>query len=206
MADPRTPCSPSKEGVRRIRNASRVPPHTIMVLVLVLVLVLGAGCWVLGAGCWVLGAWCWVRGAGCWVLSAGCWVLGSELSVIILSQEALLSSRRHSCKLLSLASGLVALRYKLLIRGFGRPPRPCPQPPQASEPCHRSGQPSPIVRHLVAKDTEGWMPPLVCRAMSASIAPSITTSCSIRHFMLTWFGRWVAVRPWEICHRTFRPL
>ena len=34
-----TPCW--REGVRRIRNASRVPPHTIMVLVLVLVLVLG---------------------------------------------------------------------------------------------------------------------------------------------------------------------
>ena len=54
-------------------------------------------------------------GAGCWVLGAGCWMLGSGLSVIILSQEALLSSRRHSCKLLSSASGPVALRYKLLI-------------------------------------------------------------------------------------------
>ena len=88
------------------------------------------------------------------------------------------------------------------------PPRPCPQPPRASDPgpCHRSGQPSLIVRHLVAKDMEGCMPPLVCRAMSASIAASITTSCSIRQFMLTWFGRWAAVRPWEICHRTFRPL
>jgi len=49
------------------------------------------------------------------VLGAGCWMLGSGLSVIILSQEALLSSRRHSCKLLSSASGPVALRYKLLI-------------------------------------------------------------------------------------------
>ena len=54
-----------RKGVRRIRNAARVPPHTIMVLVLVLVLVLGAGCWVLGAGCWVLGAGCGVLGAGC---------------------------------------------------------------------------------------------------------------------------------------------